>query len=233
MSELTCFFPPLYNLYVTCTMIWNRFLPLECSCISRLESLATNVCLLYFGAEERGSSVSRVPTFSPGGNRFDPRSVCLSATGWVGVSLRWPAETEVIVSSPCSCVAASKIARRQYCSLPLDSLAVRYGCQESKLSFTFRWNVNMFVEFLLILLLLSSGGMSLCLWKVCPAAPWLIRRNWAEQSHDVTSTVSQRVQVKSDVPEIRRDCQKGILEILDDYNANYDFSICLKESTLT
>ncbi|KAK3787531.1 hypothetical protein RRG08_014148 [Elysia crispata] len=22
-----------------------------------------------------------------------------------------------------------------------------------------------------------SGGMSLCLWKVCPAAPWLIRRN--------------------------------------------------------
>lgn len=39
-----------------------------------------------------------------------------------------------------------------------------------------------------------SGGMSLCLWKVCPAAPWLIRRNWAGwETHDVTSAGSQKL----------------------------------------
>ena len=50
------------------------------------------------GVGGRGSSVGRTRDSWSGGPRFDPRCGRLLPTGWVGVSIMWPAETEVIVS---------------------------------------------------------------------------------------------------------------------------------------
>ena len=65
------------------------------------------------GGGEAGSSVGTARHFWSGGRGFDPDSRRLLPTGWVGVSRMWPAETEVMVSPLCLCVAARKIIRRQ------------------------------------------------------------------------------------------------------------------------
>ena len=49
----------------------------------------------------RGSSVGRARDFWWGGPVFDSRSGRPLPTGWVGVSIMWPAETEVMVSQLC------------------------------------------------------------------------------------------------------------------------------------
>ena len=45
-----------------------------------------------------GSSVGRARDFSSGGYEFDSGSERLLPIAWVGVSIKWPAETEVMVS---------------------------------------------------------------------------------------------------------------------------------------
>ena len=49
----------------------------------------------------RGSSVGRARDFWSGGPGFDPRCGRPLPTGWVGVSIMWPAEIEVMVSQLC------------------------------------------------------------------------------------------------------------------------------------
>ena len=49
----------------------------------------------------RGSSVGRARDSWLGGPGFDPRCGRPLPTGWVGVSIMWPAETEVMVSQLC------------------------------------------------------------------------------------------------------------------------------------
>ena len=60
-----------------------------------------------------GSSVSRARDFWSADRGFDPGSGLPLPTGWVGVSIIRPAETEVMVSPLCLCVAARKVVRRQ------------------------------------------------------------------------------------------------------------------------
>ena len=48
-----------------------------------------------------GSSVGRARDSGWGGPGFDPRCGHLLPTGWVGVSIMWPAETKVMVSPLC------------------------------------------------------------------------------------------------------------------------------------
>ena len=47
------------------------------------------------------SSVGRARDFWSRGPGFDPRCGRPLPTGWVGVSIMWPAETEVMVSQLC------------------------------------------------------------------------------------------------------------------------------------
>ena len=49
----------------------------------------------------RGSSVGRARDSWLGGRGFDSRCGRLLSTGWVGVSIMWPAETDVMVSPLC------------------------------------------------------------------------------------------------------------------------------------
>ena len=58
-----------------------------------------------------GSSVGRERDSWRGGRRFDSHCGRPLPNGWVGVSILWPAETEVMVSRSVSCMAARKIVR--------------------------------------------------------------------------------------------------------------------------
>ena len=49
-----------------------------------------------FKGGERGSSVGRARGSWWGGPEFDSRCGCPLPTGWVGVSIMWPAETEMV-----------------------------------------------------------------------------------------------------------------------------------------
>ena len=49
----------------------------------------------------RGSSVDRARDSWSGGPGLDPRCGRPLPTGWVGVSILWPTETEVMVSQLC------------------------------------------------------------------------------------------------------------------------------------
>ena len=51
--------------------------------------------------EGRGGSVGRVHDSWSEGPGFNPRCGRPLPTGWVGVSIMWPAETEVMVSQLC------------------------------------------------------------------------------------------------------------------------------------
>ena len=53
------------------------------------------------GGGGRGSSVGRARDSWWGGPGFDSRCGRSLPTGWVGVSIMWPAETEVMVSQLC------------------------------------------------------------------------------------------------------------------------------------
>ena len=64
------------------------------------------------GGGAHGSSVGRALDSWWGGPGFDSRCGRPLPTGWVGVSIMWPAETEAMSPSSVSCVAARKIVRR-------------------------------------------------------------------------------------------------------------------------
>ena len=61
-------------------------------------STMSNVLVAFRG---RGSSVGRARDSWWGGPGFDSRCGRPLPTGWVGVSIMWPAETEVMVSQLC------------------------------------------------------------------------------------------------------------------------------------
>ena len=63
-----------------------------------LGSVSIKLLLLIGG---RGSSVGRARDSWSGGPGLDPRCGRPLPTGWVGVSIMWPAEIEVMVSQLC------------------------------------------------------------------------------------------------------------------------------------
>ena len=65
-------------------------------------SLSLSLSFSRGGGGGHGSSVSRACGFWSEGRGFDPCSWRRLPTGWVSVSIMWPAETEVMVSWFCS-----------------------------------------------------------------------------------------------------------------------------------
>ena len=79
----------------------HNFSPLEDKPWSRQFWWAGLVWMSGGGGGGGGSSVDRARDSGWGGPGFDPRCCRPLPTGWVGVSIMWPAETEVMVSPLC------------------------------------------------------------------------------------------------------------------------------------
>ena len=68
-------------------------------------ALNTVVCWQFEGGGGGGTSVGRARDSGWGGPGFNPRCGRPLPTGWVGVSILWPAETEVMSPHSVLCVA--------------------------------------------------------------------------------------------------------------------------------